>query len=113
MLGSILGGFVIWFVGSHAIYSGLQGRRILPSDFHVRVVAVTWPFLILFGLGWIVWKVFRLIPRQAKETVVAFQTVADWRYHEGRLLPASTTATKDSFYKEAELEVADIAPDHD
>jgi len=89
MLEDVLAGAVIWVVGAAVLYWNLEGRGVFPSNDHVRVFAVCWPFAMFWGLGWSVLKAIRWFTKSAVvDTVVAFHKVGDWRYHEGRILAA-------------------------
>jgi hypothetical protein len=102
---------IIWFTGGFTLYWNLAGKKILPSNEHVRVAAVIWPIAVVGLAGWGILKMLGLTAGEVKKTVVAFHTVADWRYHEGRILPAPKTPTKDSFDLAAEAEIHKLVPD--
>jgi hypothetical protein len=93
---------VIWAVGALVLYWNLEGKGVLPSNDHVRVLAVLWPAALVYGAGWAGLHAFRYVTKSVvTDTVVAFQNVADWRYHEGRILPPP----KDVHEMEARREV--------
>jgi tetrahydromethanopterin S-methyltransferase subunit C len=87
MLGDFLAGGVIWVIGSLAIYWNLESKGVLPSNDHVRVLAVTWPLTFVAFCVWGLLKSTRFVTKTVVvDTVISFKTIADLRLNEGRLL---------------------------
>src|SRR6266850_978592 len=87
MFGDILAGAIIWGVGGVAIYWNLESKGVLPSNDHVRVLAVTWPITFI---AFCIWGLFKSTTYLGKtvvvDTVVSFKNIADMEFHENHLL---------------------------
>jgi hypothetical protein len=95
MMSHVLGGLMLWAVGAFALYWNLRSARILPSNDHVRVLAVLWPVALVGLLGWGIYKLLKLGTRHAVvDTVVSFTRVVD-TYRYGSLLPRHASAGND------------------
>ena len=99
-----------WGIGAVVLFFNLKGRRLLPSDHHVRLAATIWPVLIPLGIFYLIYKVFHFGTKEViVGTVTSFNVVID-TYKHGRLLPAKASAgndlrPKDEFETEAAIEV--------
>lgn len=91
----------VWIVGGVALYWNLAGTGLLPSNHHVRVLAVLWPIAVLAGVGWLVVRGLDKMLEGGVNTVESVVVVSEWRYHQGRLLPRP----RDPAQVEAEQEV--------
>ncbi len=112
MFGSITAGIVIWCVGGFAIYWNLEGKGVLPSNDHVRVLAVTWP---LTFIAFCVWGLFKSVKFTSKtvivDTAASFRRVAQWENHLLAPPKPPQDITDLQAWKEAQDEVNRIAPE--
>ena len=80
-----------WGLVTIALFWNLRGRRLLPSDDHVRVAAMLWPVLIPLGLGYLVYRACHFGAKEVVvDTVVSVRRVVD-TYRHGTLLPARSS----------------------
>lgn len=111
MFGSITAGVVIWVVGGVAIYWNLEGRGVLPTNDHVRVLAATWPLTFVAFCVWGLLKSTGYIGKTVVvDTAASFRRVARWENH--LLAPPKPQDVIDiKTWKEAQDEVNRIAPE--
>lgn len=107
VVGDLLAGAAVWVVGALAIYWNLEGKGVLPSNDHVRVLAVTWPVTFIVFLGWSLFKSTLYVNKVLViDTAASLKRVAQW---QGHLLPPPRIL--DQAALDAEAEVNRIAPE--
>jgi hypothetical protein len=100
----------VWGVVAFTLYWNLRSARILPSNDHVRVVALLWPLALVGVAGWGLWKLCHLGTKVVVvDTAVSFVRVID-TYKYGRLLPSKASEgnalkPSDEFEQQAAQEV--------
>ena len=107
MIGDLLAALAIWGVGALALYWNLEGKGVLPSNDHVRVLAVTWPVTFIAFLGWGLFKTTAYTNKVLViDTAASLRRVARW---QGHLL--ALPKVLDQAALEAEAEVNRLAPE--
>lgn len=92
---TVLSGVVGWGLVMVAVFWSLKGRRLLPSDDHVRVVAMLWPILLPLAAVYLLYRACRFGAREVVvNTAVSIKRVVDMERH-GRLLTVKSSTGND------------------